>query len=279
MSVSVGRQTRGAIRVASPWVEWLARLGFAAKGVVYSLIGVLAIQYAFGQGGQTTGSTGALETIAGEPFGQILLGLIALGLVGYSVWQFMRAAMDTESQGSDAEGVVKRIGYAASGIIYFGLAMVAGGLAIGSAIGGGGGSNISDWTATVMSQPFGRWLVGIGGVIVIGVGLYRIYKGYSTKFQEKLNLGEMSETERKWTVRFGRAGLAAQGIVFAMIGSFFVQAAVQYQPSEARGLGGALQTLAEQSYGPWLLTIVALGLVAHGIYMFILARYRRIETA
>ncbi|MCB0168372.1 MAG: DUF1206 domain-containing protein [Anaerolineae bacterium] len=260
-------------------MEWLARLGFAAKGVVYALIGVLAVQYAFGQGGEATGTTGALETIAGEPFGQILLVLIALGLVGYAVWQLMRAAMDTDSEGADATGIVKRIGYACSGIVHFGLAVIAAGMAIGAVAGGSGGdSSVVNWTATLMSQPFGRWLVGLGGVIGIGVGLYRIYKGYSIEFKNELNLSQMSATERQWTIYMGRAGLAAQGIVFAMVGSFFVQAAVQYDPNEARGLGGALQSLAEQPYGPWLLAIVALGLVAHGIYMFILSYYRRIET-
>ena len=279
MSISVNQQARGAIRVASPWIEWLARLGFAAKGVVYALIGVLAVQYAFGQGGEATGTTGALETIAGGPFGQIILGLIALGLVGYSIWQFVRAGMDADNKGSDAVGLIKRIGYFCNGIIHLGLAGIAAGLAIGAMSGSSGGnSTIAEWTASLMSQPFGRWLVGIGGAIVIGVGVYRIYKGYSMEFQKKLNLSQMSDAERKWTIRLGRAGLAAQGIVFAMIGSFFVQAAVQYDPNEARGLGGALQSLAQQPYGPWLLAIVALGLVAHGVYNFILSQYRRIET-
>ncbi|MCB0194109.1 MAG: DUF1206 domain-containing protein [Anaerolineae bacterium] len=265
--------------VASPWVEWLARLGFAAKGVVYAIVGVLAVQYAFGQGGKTSGTTGAFETIAGEPFGQILLAIIALGLVGYSIWQFARAGMDADDAGSDMKGIAKRIGYACNGILHMGLSFIAASMAImGASSSGGGESSISDWTATVMSEPFGRWLVGIGGVIVIGVGLYRIYKGYSTKFTQSLDLSEMNSTERTWTVRFGRMGLAAQGIVFMMIGSFFVQAAMQFDPNEARGVGGALQTLAQQPYGPWLLALVALGLVAHGIYNFILARYRRIQA-
>lgn len=277
MSVSVGRQAKGAIRVASPWIESFARLGFAAKGLVYAIVGVLAVQLAFGQGGQAGGTQSAFQIIASQPFGQILLGLVALGLVGYGLWLLVRAGMDTSRQGSDLKGMIKRIGYAVNGVFHLGLAFIAAQGALGS--GSGSSSNsLPSWTASLMEQPFGRWLVGIGGLIVIGVGLYRIYKAYSIKFRERLKLSEMNSTERTWTIRFGRAGLAAQGVVLAMIGSFFVQAAVQYQPSEARGLGGALRTLLEQPYGPWLLAIVAIGLVAHGVYNFVLARYRRIQA-
>lgn len=279
MSVSVRQQSKGAIRVASPWIEWLARLGFAAKGVVYAIIGVLALLYAFGEGGETGGTQNALQTIGEQPFGQILLGIVALGLVGYSIWLFVRSGMDTENEGSDTKGIVKRIGYGINGIIQLGLAFIAGRMALNSGGGSSGGDAASDWTARLMEQPFGTWLVGLVGLIVIGVGLYHIYEGYSVKFREILKLNEMNETEIKWTIRFGRAGLIAQGIVLGMIGSFLIQAAIQYQPSEARGVGGTLQTLAQQPYGPWLLAIVALGLVAHGIYMFILSQYRHIRTA
>lgn len=276
-STDIQRQAKGTLYVASPWIEWLARLGFVAKGVVYALVGILAVQVAFGGGGQTEGTQGAFQTIVSQPFGQVMLGLVALGLAGYALWLFIRAGMDTENRGSDVTGIIKRIGYAASGVLHMGLAFMAVQLIIGS--GSGGGNSVAEWTAWLMQQPFGRWLVGIGGVIGVGVGLYRLYKAYSVKFTEVLDLSHMSATARKWTIRFGRAGIAAQGVVFIMIGSFFVQAAVQYQPSEARGLGGALQTLAEQPYGPWLLLIVALGLVAHGMYMFILSQYRRISTS
>jgi hypothetical protein len=172
--------------------------------------------------------------------------------------------------------MIKRLGYAIIGVIHLGLALVAAQGALGS--GSGSGSSVPSWTATLMEQPFGQWLVGLGGLIVIGVGFYRIYKAYTIKFRQRLKLSEMNSTEQTWTIRFGQAGLAAQGVVLALIGGFLVQAAVQYQPSEARGLGGALRSLLDQPYGPWLLAIVAIGLVAHGIYNFILARYRRIQT-
>jgi hypothetical protein len=256
-------------------VEWLARFGYGAKGVVYLVVGILAVQVAIGDGGQTEGTTGALQTIAAQPFGQVLLGLVAFGLFGYAIWCFVRAFMDAEREGSDAKGMIKRIGYGVAALIYLGLTLYA--IQIISGSGSTGGTS-QTWVAQIMEYPFGRWLIGLAGLITIGVGLYRIYKAYTVDFAKELKLSEMNATERKWTIRFGRAGLTAQGIVFIMIGAFLVQAAVQYDPGEVRGLGGALQTLAEQPYGPWLLGLMAIGLIAHGLYMFILMRYRHIQT-
>jgi hypothetical protein len=257
----------------------LARLGYAAKGVVYIVIGVLAIQVALGDGGQTEGTGGALQTIANQPFGQILVGLVALGLAGYGLWLLVRAGLQTGSKrgSSDAKEIIKRIGIAIAGIIHLALGFYAFQILTGSAS-GGGQDTAQTWVAQIMQQPWGRWLVVLAGLCVIGAGLYRLYQAYTTEFRKELDLDDMDATERKWTIRFGRMGLAAQGIVFIMIGSFLVQAGVQYDPSEVRGLGGALQTLAQQPYGPWLLGIVALGLIAHGIYMFIKMRYRRIRA-
>lgn len=265
---------------ASGWVKALAQAGFAAKGIVYAIVGVLAFQAAFGAGGQTTGSTGALRTIAAQPFGQILLVLVGIGLIGYVVWRFVQAAVDPDNKGSDAKGIATRLGYAVSGVIYAGLALTAFGIVWGATMGGGGaggaggGSSQQALTARLMSQPFGQWLVGIVGALVIGAGLYQIYKGITVEFRKKLKIWEMSSTEQTWAVRAGRLGLIARGIVLAMIGGFFIQAAWQAQPGEARGLGGALAELAQQPFGPWLLGIVALGLIAYGIYMGVLARYR-----
>jgi hypothetical protein len=268
---------RTADRAAhSDTVEKLARFGYAVKGVVYGLIGVLAVMAAFGSGGQTSGSRGVLGTIADGPFGQVLLVLIAIGLFGYALWRFVQSFVDPDNKGTDAEGIVKRVGYFASGVIYAGLGVAAVRLLLGS--GGGGGSNADSWTAKLMAQPFGLWLVGIVGAIVIGVGLYQLYKAYEASFFEKLKTGEMSATERTWTKRTGRAGLAARGVVFGIIGFFLIQAALNANPQEARGLGGALDTLAAQPYGPYLLGLVALGLVGYGIYCGVNARYRRIPA-
>ncbi len=257
------------------WVERLARLGYAAKGFVYAIVGVLAVQTAIGQGGKTTDTRGALGTIAAQPFGQFLLVLVALGLIGYMVWRFVQAFKDPEHKGHDAKGLARRVGYGISGLISASLAVSAIRLLMGS--GRVSSSNgTQDWTARLLSQPFGQWLVGLIGALILGLGFYQVYKAYKAKFRKEMKLNEMSATEETWATRIGRFGEAARGIVFAMTGFFLLQAARQADPSEAQGLDGALATLARQPYGPWLLGIVALGLVAYGIHMGVQARYRRI---
>ena len=274
---STGDALRQTTQATSGWVETLARFGYATKGVVYVIVGILAVMTAIGAGGSTTGSSGALETIAQQPFGRILVGLTALGLIGYVIWRFVQAMMDPEDKGSDAKAMIARIGYAISGIVYGGLAFLAGRMAL-SVGGSGGDSSQQALTAKLMSQPFGLWLVGIVGAIVIGVGVYHFYLAYKAKFMEEYKSSEMSATERRWAKRIGQFGLSARGVTFAIIGSFFIIAALRADPSEAKGLSGALDTLARQPYGPWLLGIVALGLVAYGVFCFSQARYRRIST-
>lgn len=261
---------------SSSWVERLARFGYAAKGVVYGIVGLLAAQAAFGPGGKTTDTQGALQTIVNQPFGKVLLGAVAIGLLGYVLWRFVQAIKDPEHKGTDAKGLAQRLGFAINGLIYASLAFSAVRIVLGS--GSGSNSNSTqDWTARLLAQPFGQWLVGTIGAFVIGLGFYQFYQAYSTKFRKELNLTQLSDTGQKWVIGISRFGLAARGIVFCIIGFFLIQAARQSDPSEVRGLGEALQVLAQQPYGPWLLGIVAVGLVAYGIYMVIQARYRRID--
>lgn len=275
----VGNQAEQAAQdaAANPWVERLARLGFAAKGIVYALVGLLAAQAAFGSGGQKTDAQGALRTIVTQPFGQILLSLVAIGLLGYALWRFVEAAADPEHKGSDAKGILQRCSYVGNGLIYAGLALTAARIVLGS--NGSSGNASRDWTARLLAQPFGQWLVGTVGALVIGLGVYQFYAAYKAKFRQKLKLDEMSNAEQAWTVRIGRLGLAARGVVFAVIGFFLIQAARQSNPNQARGLGGALESLEQQPYGSWLLGTVALGLIAYGTYYIIQARYRKIGTA
>jgi hypothetical protein len=258
------------------WVERLARFGYAAKGIVYAIIGVLAVQAAVGQGGKTTDAKGALGAIAAQPFGKFLLALVAFGLIGYVVWRAVQTIQDPEHKGDDPKGLATRLGYGISGLIYASLAFSAIGLIMGSGNSGSGSSSQQDWTARVLSQPFGQWLVGLVGAFIIGLGFYQMYKAYKAKFRKEMKLREMSPTEETWATRIGRFGIAARGIVFVIIGFFLLQAARQSDPNQVRGLDGALQALAQQPYGPWLLGIVALGLLAYGIYMGVQARYARI---
>jgi len=267
-----GQQLRQAASEASPGIEALGRLGYAAKGVVYSLVGVLAAQAALGRGGATTGTGGALERILQAPFGRILLSFIALGLAGHALWRFVQAGLDTEAKGGDAKGLLARAAYAVIGIIYTGLALSAAQLALRRA---GNGDATQSRTAWLLAQPFGRWLVALVGIVVVGAGLYQFYRAYSTNFRDKLRLAEMSSDTARWATNAGRLGFAARGVVFGIIGAFLIVAARQSSPEQARGLGGALETLARQPAGPWLLGIVAAGLIAYGLFMLVQARYRR----
>jgi hypothetical protein len=263
---------------ASPWIERLARLGYAAYGVVYLVIGGLAARAAFGGGGQPTGTKGALHTILRQPFGQALLSLVALGLIGYSVWRFVQAFKDPEHEGRTAAGVGKRLGYFLSGVIHISLSIAAIGMATGTAW-GGSGEEAKGWTARLMALPWGVWLVGITGAGIVGVGLHQLSQAWRVQLDKELDLSHLSRGARQWAVRFGRFGLAARGVVFGVIGISLIVAAVQADPNEARGLADALQTLRDSPYGPGLLGGVGLGLVAYGLYQLVAARYRRIHPA
>ncbi|NES69466.1 MAG: DUF1206 domain-containing protein [Okeania sp. SIO2D1] len=256
-------------------MEMIARLGYTAKGIVYAIVGILAVQAAFTAGGKTTDTQGALHTIAAQPFGKFLLILLAVGLVAYSLWRFIEAIADPDNKGTDVKGIISRIGYVSSGLVYMGLALNAAMLALGSG-GGGSGNSKQDWTGRLLAQPFGQWLVGIVGAFVIGLGFYRLYKAYQAKFRKKLKLSQMSSQEEAWAVNISRVGIAARGIVFMIIGFFLIKAARQYDPSEVRGLDGVLQATAQQPFGKFLLALLAIGLIAYAVYLFVEARYRRI---
>jgi hypothetical protein len=264
---------RAAERQSRPWTVWLARLGHAAKGIVYIVIGYLAFRAAFGASGQTTNSQGALQKIAEQPFGKLLLFIVGIGFIGYALWRFVQAGLDTENKGSEVKGIFQRIAYMLSGLAYGGLALTAFKIVLN--VKDKSGNSQQDWTARLLSQPFGQWLVGIVGLIVIGMGLNAFYKAFTAKFCEHLNTAEMSKTENSWATFVGRAGYTARGVVLSIIGWFFIQAARHANPKESRGLDQALDTLASQPNGRLLLGIVAVGLIAYGIYALAEARYRR----
>ena len=270
------QQAHQAVRDASPWLEGFGRCGYVAKSVVYTLVGVLAAQAALGTGGTTTDARGALPQIIQAPFGQVLLAATAIGLVGYGLWRFIQAGMDTENKGANAQGLLTRGTYIIIGVSHLVLALSALQLLLGSdGDSSGGDSSAQDRTTWLLSQPFGQWLVGLVGLVVIGVGLYQWYQAYSSKFRDQLKLAEMSSTQQRWGTRLGRLGFAARGVVFGIVGSLLIAAAIHAEPQEARGLGGALTTLAEQPFGSWLLGVLAVGLIAYGVYVLVEARYRR----
>jgi len=251
--------------------EWLARAGFVARGLIYGLIGILAVKLALGAGGKATNQQGALKTIAQQPFGEVLLSLVAVGLAGYALWRLLRALLGRGPESSDS--TPQRIAALGSGLIYAGLCAAAVGILLGS---GGSSRNPSKTTAGVFAWPAGTWLVGIAGAALIGFGLYQGYRGITGDFLEHSKTEEMSSRVKSWVKWIGTFGHLARMVVFGLIGVFLIRAALEFNPNKAMGLDGALAKLDQSSYGPFLLGLVAAGLIAFGIYLLSDARYRRI---
>lgn len=262
---------------AHPWMERIARFGYATKGAVYMVVGALATKAAFGLGGETTDTRGALQTINDQPFGKFVLGTVAFGLVGYVIWRWIQAIADTDDKGTSLKGVLVRIGYVGSGLVYAGLALSAAKVLIDVGDPDSSTEVQQGWVARFLTMPYGGWLVMLAGAFVLGFGLYQIYKGIRAKFRKRLKVGEMSETERFWAMLTGRVGYGARGVVFCIVGTFLIQSARHFNPSEAKGLDAALDTLSNWPFGPWVLGTVAAGLFAYGFYMLVEARYRRIN--
>ncbi len=260
-----------------PWVERLARFGYAAKGVVYIVVGALAMMAAIGMGGETTDLRGALQTIEDQPFGKFALGTVAFGLIAYVIWRLIQAIADADDKGSGMKGISLRIGYAGSGLVYAGLAFTAAKILIDVGDPDSSSSKTQQhWTGRLLSVPYGRWLVALVGASVVGFGLYQIFKGLSGKFRKRLKLGQMSFAKKTWATIIGKIGYVARGIVFLLVGSFLVRAALNYNPEEAKGLEGVFDTLAQGPFGQWIMGVVAAGLIAYGIYTLVESRYRRI---
>lgn len=257
------------------WIEPVARFGYAAKGVVFGVVGLLAINLARGAGGDAEGAQGAITEIGQQPFGRLLLALTAVGMISYAGWRMAQAAADTEDQGDDAKGILVRIGFVISSFTYLALAFAAGRAALSGQDSSGSGDTRQQFTAEVLTQPLGQWLVGIFGAIIAGVGLYHFYRVYTANFMRSYRSGEMSPGQEKWARRIGRFGLAARGVTFCIIGWFFIQAAIQSDPSEAEGLGEALGSLLQQPFGAVLLGIVAAGFIAYAVYCWSRAAFRQ----
>jgi hypothetical protein len=250
---------------------WRARAGLVARGVVYGVIGILALKLALGDGGKATNQTGAMKTIAGQSFGEFLLVVLAIGLAGYSLWRLTRAAVGHGAEQQDDAS--DRIAALASGIAYGILCITA--IKIIADAGAGSGTP-KGTTAGVLGWSGGPLLVGIAGAIMIGVAVYQAYKGLARKFLEDANTGEMSEAMEKTYTALGVFGHVARAVIFALIGYGLIKAAVDYNAKEAIGLDGALRELADASWGPALLGLVAVGLAGFALYSIVDARYRKV---
>jgi len=256
----------------SPVARALARAGLTARGVLYILIGWVAILVALGQSSQHADQQGALKLLAGQPYGLVSLWLLGLGFAGYALWRLSEAAFGVTGDGNGAgprlKSLVRAVIYAFFAYLTFTIIS-----------GAGGGSQTrkqQDLTASVMHHPGGQRLVGIAGLAIVIAGLVLVAEGVRRKFLKYLRLSEMSPRTRRIVERLGMIGTAARGAVFALAGILVIEAAVTYQPSTAGGIDQALLTLRNQPFGEFLLILAALGLIIFGVYGLCEARWRRV---
>lgn len=258
------------------WITYFARFGYAAKGTLYGGVGVLALLQSLDfSAGETVGSSGVIENIAGQPHGRLMLVLLAISLMGYVMWRFIQAAIDPEHSGKDAKGIVRRIGYACSGLAYAGVTFSA--VKILMSLSSGEGKTAQAWALTIMQQPFGRWVVGVGGLLFFGIGCSYFYEAIKASFRRHMKLSEMSNTAKVWAITVGRVGTAARGVVYVVIGVFAMRAARAFDASKIKTTEGALAMFDDNPADEWILGILGVGFIAYGIHMGFQAVYRRIQ--
>ena len=254
--------------------ERFARTGYVARGVIYALMGILAIQLARGVGGEKPSQEGAMRLIADQTFGRVLLLLVALGLAGYAALRFTQAFVGRTSE-AGRFSTFDRIAAFGSACAYTLFLVIAISLLVGSA-GGGGGGEPKAATADALGWPAGQAIVFAAGALFVGVGAYQAYLGISRKFLSYTKTEYMSQATHRRFTALGVVGHFARAVTFGLVGIFLVKAAVQYDPQEAVGIDGALQRLTTHAYGTVALIAVAVGLIAFGIYSVVDARYRAI---
>lgn len=275
---SISGRADEAIREVAPWVARLARLGFVAKAVLYMTIGVLASAAALRLGGTpANGQRGAMGALVDAPLGRVLLGVIAVGLFGYAAWRFIDAIMDAEQNGTDAKGIAKRIRSASLGVLYVALGASAVKIALGHHEAAKDGANSAHWAARAMGSTPGKVALIVIAAGFVAYGVHQLYSAATAKLDRRLELGQISATARRWLIRASRFGIAARGVVFGTTGTLVWRAVVHHDPSKARGLKASLLQLFELGRIPF--AIIALGLVAYGVYELIEARYRNIAVA
>lgn len=266
--------------VRHPFVKRLAQFGFYTKGFIFIVVGVIALLVALGKwrDDDLADPTGALESIArGTSYGKIVLLFFVFGAIGHGAWNILRGAADVDDAGRNVAGIVKRIAAVGIGIFYCFLAWKAWELV--AAIGAPESDAVAiqkTLTAFLLALPLGAFVVGIIGLSVIGVGVHECYSGVTGKFQETFRLREMTGA-RRWTITvLGFFSFVARGLLFGLIGYFFVVAAFDANADEAVGMDGALLTLSQSYFGKTLLFAAAAGLICHGILSLYEARFRRI---
>lgn len=266
---------QSALSARANWYEKLARTGLMALGLVYCLIGTLTFMAAFEAGGKTkqdTDQEGVFRFVLAQPFGHLLLGLIALGLACYAFWRLLEALLDPAHQAVTPKRIGRRIGYASSGLFYGSLAFVAASLALGNGSGTGQQDSRQHLAAQLLAQPYGQWLLSLVALGTLLVGAYQIYRALSGKYRKKIETAKIKAEAKNMLIRAGLIGYVARGLVWMLIAYLFWRAAVHANAREAGGTEKAFQVLEHASYGSLLLGSLALGLICYGVFMFVRAR-------
>jgi Domain of Unknown Function (DUF1206) len=274
-SVTADVKRAGKKAADSPLMEALTRLGYGVRGLIYLTMGLLALNVAFGKGGAPTDQQGAIAAIGRQPAGLFLLWLVLIGLVSYSLWGVIRAVLDPLHKGHDLKGLIERGGFLFSAASYAILILPTYGYITGAGRTAQTGAQTQQSLAAIMTKPWGPWAIGALGLAVIAGGLYQIKQGFDNSFDKQFKPYAMTAQEVKLATQLGRFGTATRGFIFALVGGALCVAAYHSNSSQAIGIDAALKTLMGQSYGVWLLGIVAVGLMAFGVYSILSAIWFR----
>lgn len=255
-------------------MTWLAKAGLAARGVMYVLVGIIAIQIAVEGSQQQADRVGAVRLVAKTPLGSLLLWLLVIGFAGMTLWRLSEAIWGSNEAGGRKSG--RRLASLARAVFYAAVTYGILKYALGIGQPASTDQQSQDLTATALKHPGGQLIVAIVGIAVAGAGLYVMYRAYKRKFLKHLRMGSASAATRRTVTRLGQIGGIARGIVFGTVGVFLVVAALDANPGQAKGIDSALRALAGTPLGPWLLVVVALGLMTFGLYSWCEARWRAV---
>ena len=262
----------------SEWIKGFARFGLVSKGIVYTLSGVLALMAALHVGNsdeQNADRTGVFNFVYDQPMGRVLLGIIAIGLLCYACWRLFQGIKDTEKKGTDLKGIGSRAAYVFSGLVYFSIAFYAARIVLTNVK--QNGDSKKELAQTLLEQPFGQFLMGIAAAIMIGSGVSQLYRALSGSYKKHVQKHNNTKTA-SILVKAGQLGYVARGIVWLLVGWFFVKAAYSASPNKAGDSGDSFSWIESAQYGSLLLAVLALGLVCYGVFMFMRARYQHINT-
>ena len=256
------------------WLERVTRLGYATRGLVFTLVGLVAMRAAWGIG-KATGTRGIIREMGRQPFGKTLLIVTTVGMTGYVLWRFVQAVLDPFMAGSGTQSSIRRIGYLGSGLFYALLAFTSAQLTFNFAE---MRNTRREATAWLLQMPFGSWIVGFVGLVLIGVGIHALWRAATASFMNLYPPPRPQASRRRHLAkRVGQVGLSALGLTLCLIGGFVILAAATSDPDQAVGIGGALSALGNGPYGAILLGAAGVGFVFYGMHCFVLGAYRRVR--